>query len=85
MRMTFNISVPAEMHAYILEQCTCGSTVSEYIRSLIRREQQRRKDYAARPVVPPINRANDCIVFAQALDQVDKLKAILERVDTYDD
>ena len=84
MRMTFTISVPEEMHAYILEQCTYGSTVSEYIRSLVRREQQRRKDYAARPR-PAISRANDCIVFAQALDQVDKLKAILERVDTYDD
>ncbi len=64
------------MHAYILEQCTCGSTVSEYIRSLVHRDQQRRKDYAARPV-PAILRANDCVVLARALDQVDKLRAIL--------
>ena len=84
MRMTINISVPEEMHAYILKQCGYGSSVSEYIRSLVRRERQRREDYAARPVTMP-TRANDCIVFVHALDQIEKLKAILERRDSYDD
>lgn len=81
MRRTINISVSEEIHAYILEQCKY-STVSEYIRSLVRREQQYRADYAARPV-PALTRANDCGVFADALDQLEKLKAILERRDDY--
>lgn len=82
MRRTINISVSEEMHAYITEQCRY-STVSEYIRSLVRREQERRADYAARPV-PGVARMNDISVFADALDQLDKLKAILERKDPYD-
>ena len=82
MRKTINISVSEQMHKYILEQAGYG-TVSEYIRSLIRREQQRRSDYAARPMPSP-GRANDNAVFVNALDQLEKLKAILERQDKYD-
>jgi hypothetical protein len=67
------------MHDYIRSQCG-HSTVSEYFRSLVRREQQRRADYAARPVRGPM-RANDCGVIANALDQLDRLKQILERKD----
>ncbi len=79
MRRTINISVPEEMHAYLREECGHLS-VSEYIRSLVLREQQRRNDYAARPVISPV-RANDCVVIAQALEQVEKLKAILVQKD----
>lgn len=79
MRKTINISVPEEMYEYILGEAGCGS-VSEYIRSLVRREQQRRSDYAARPIAHPA-RANDSYILANALDQLDKLKAILERND----
>jgi Arc/MetJ-type ribon-helix-helix transcriptional regulator len=70
------------MHAYILGQAGYG-TVSEYIRSLVRREQQRRADYAQRPR-RPLTRANDTIVFAEALDQLERLRAILEQKDNYD-
>ncbi len=83
MRRTINISVPEEMHAYLHEECG-QLTVSEYIRSLVRREQQRREDYAARPVISPI-RANDCVIIAQALEHVEKLRAILVRRDSYDE
>ena len=82
MRKTINISVSEKMHTYILEQAGYG-TVSEYIRSLVRREQQRREDYALRPVSLP-RKANDAGVFADALDQLERLKEILERRDTYD-
>ena len=82
MRKTINISVSEEMHAYILEQAGYG-TVSEYIRSLVRREQQLRADYAQRPTLP-LTRANDTMVFATALDQLERLRAILEQKDNYD-
>ena len=82
MRKTINISVSEQMHAYILEQAGYG-TVSEYIRSLIRREQQRRADYVLRPAPVP-GRANDNAVFVNALDQLEKLKKILERKDNYE-
>ena len=82
MRKTINISVSEQMHAYVLEQAGYG-TVSEYIRSLVRRDQQRRADYAARPTPVP-GRANDNAVFVNALDQLEKLKAILECKDKYD-
>lgn len=82
MRKTINISVSEQMHSYILEQAGYG-TVSEYIRSLVRREQQRRADYGQRPTPPP-GRANDNAVFVNALDQLEKLRAILERKDLYD-
>jgi Arc/MetJ-type ribon-helix-helix transcriptional regulator len=82
MRMTINISVPEEMHAYLQEECGY-LTVSEYIRSLVRREQQRRADYASRPR-EVLTTANDCMIIAQALIQLDKLKAVLEQTDPYD-
>jgi hypothetical protein len=83
MRMTINDSVPAEMHAYILNECGY-LTVSGYNRSLVHRDRLRREDYAARPGVIPVQ-AKDCMVFAEALDQLDRLKAILERRGPGDD
>jgi len=75
--------MPKEMHDY--PRTECGHlTVSGYIRSLVRREQQRRADYAARPR-EVITTANDCMVIAHALVQLDKLKTILEQTDSYDD
>lgn len=82
MRRTINISVPEELHDYILERSRY-TTVSEYIRMLVRGEQQRRADYGRRPVSLPM-RANDSYVLADALEQLDKLKAILERNDAFD-
>ena len=83
MRKTISISVSEEMHGYMLEQAGYG-TMSEYIRSLVRREQQQRADYTARPT-RPLTRARDIGVFLDALEQVEKLKAILERKeDPYD-
>ena len=64
MRKNISISVSEKMHEYIVEQAGYG-TVSEYIRSLVRREQQRREDYALRPV-PAVARANDSGAFANA-------------------
>ena len=48
--------------------------------SLIRREQQRRSEYALRPTAL-LPRVNDAGVFVNALKQIEKLKAILERKD----
>ena len=79
MRVKLTISLPEETHAYLMKECSNGTTVSEYIRALLRGEQQRRKDYAARPHFIP--KANDCMVFGEALNQVEKLQAILERKD----
>lgn len=75
-RRTINISVSEELFDYIRAQRGYGS-VSEYIRSLVRSEQQRRADLLARtqPVLRPVN---DSLVFADALDQIDRLKALLE-------
>ncbi len=83
MRRTINISISEEMHAYILGECRYA-TVSEYIRSLVRGEQQRRADHAARPTSSP-RRANDAFILSKALEHLDKLKAILERSDPLDD
>ena len=79
MRKTITISVSEQMHAYLIKQAGFG-TVSEYIRSLVRREQHQRADYAARPT-RPLARANDVGSFVDALEQLEKLKAILERND----
>lgn len=83
MRKALSISIPEELHSYILDQCRYGS-ISEYIRGLILLDRQRREDYAIRPV-PPLVRANDCLVFAEALAQLERLKTILKRTDRYDD
>lgn len=74
--------MPDEMYEYLTRQCDMG-TISEYLRSLIRRDQERRADYAARPRALPA-RANETTTFVDALDQLEKLKAILERKETYD-
>ena len=76
MRRTINISVPEEMYDYIVDPDRFGS-VSEYIRSLVERDRQQRQDYASRPQRMPM-RANDCLAIGAALEQLDKLKAILE-------
>lgn len=74
--------MPEDLHEYILEQIGYGS-VSEYFRSLVRREIRQRDDYRARPLYEPM-RINDTCVLVRALDQLDKLRDILERKDTYD-
>jgi Arc/MetJ-type ribon-helix-helix transcriptional regulator len=76
MRRTINISVPEEMYNYIAAPDRFGS-VSEYIRSLVEHDRQRREDYASRPRLEPM-RANDCVTIGAALVQLDKLQAILE-------
>ena len=70
------------MHRYITEQSGYG-TVSEYIRSLVREDQQRRADTAARPVPLP-RRLNDTFIFADALQHVERLKALLEGKELYE-
>lgn len=82
MRRTINISVPEELHDYIIERSRY-TTVSEYIRMLVRGDRQRRADDANRPAGLPL-RANDSYVLANALEQLDKVKSILERNDPYD-
>jgi Arc/MetJ-type ribon-helix-helix transcriptional regulator len=83
MRRTINISVSEDVFQYIKSQSRYGS-VSEYIRGLIRSERQRREDFAARPKAP-LRRANDAFGTAEALEQLERLKAILEKRETYDD
>lgn len=83
MRRTINISVSEDVFQYIQNQSRYGS-VSEYIRGLVRRERQRREDQAARPKAP-LRKANDAFVTAEALEQLERLRAILERRETYDD
>lgn len=68
---------------YVQNQARYG-TVSEYIRGLIHRERQRREDLASRPVAP-MRTANDAFASAAALEQLERIKAILEKRETYDD
>ena len=75
MRKKVTISVPASLHDYMIERSRYG-TVSEYVRRLVRLDQQRQAEDAGRPV-PSIDRANDSIL--EALDQIERLKAIVER------
>jgi Arc/MetJ-type ribon-helix-helix transcriptional regulator len=75
--------MPPDMYDYIVSESRTVS-VSEYIRSLVRRDQERRADYAARPHrIPP--RANETSTFVEALEELEKLKAILEQNDVYFD
>jgi Arc/MetJ-type ribon-helix-helix transcriptional regulator len=83
MRKTVTISMSEEMHEYLVQN-SGYVTVSEYVRSLVRRDQEQRAALAARPLPMP-RRANDAGVFYEALIQVDKLKAILEERDFYYD
>ncbi|MGE3466380.1 MAG: type II toxin-antitoxin system ParD family antitoxin [Pyrinomonadaceae bacterium] len=76
MRRTINISVPEEMYEFIVDSGRYTS-VSEYIRGLVERDRQQRADYALRPIQS--RSANDSLVIGEALEQLDKLKAILER------
>ena len=84
MRKTVSISISEEMHEYMLTQSRYGS-VSEYIRGLVRRDRERREDYASRPVANRLMRANDGTVLDEALEQLDRLRSVLERRDTYYD
>jgi Arc/MetJ-type ribon-helix-helix transcriptional regulator len=83
MRKTVTISMSEEMHDYLIRN-SGYVTVSEYIRSLVRRDQEERAALAVRPL-PRLRRANDAGVFYDALIQVEKLKAILEQKEVYDD
>ncbi len=83
MRRTINISVSEDVFQYIQSQARYG-TVSEYIRGLIRHERQRREDRAARPAAP-LRKANDAFVTADALEHLERLRAILERRETNND
>lgn len=69
-----------ELHEYVLKQSRY-STVSEYIRSVIRNERRRREDYVARPIAAP-RPVNEMFVLANVIEQLDKLKAMLEHNDT---
>jgi Arc/MetJ-type ribon-helix-helix transcriptional regulator len=83
MRKAVTISMPQEMYDYIVSESRRVS-VSEYIRSLVRRDQERRADNAARPLrMSP--RADETSTFIEALEELEKLKAILERNDKYFD
>ena len=75
--------MPEEMYDHLIRQYGMGY-ISEYIRSLIRRDRERRADYAARPK-PSVLTANDSADLGAALIELDKLRSILERKDTYND
>ena len=77
MRKVITISVPEEMHEFIVDQGRYIS-VSEYIRGLVDSDRQQRADNASRPIAGLL-RANDCMVIGEALLQLDKLRAILEQ------
>ena len=74
MRKKVTISVPEGMHDYMIERSRYG-TVSEYVRRLVRLDQQRQAEDAGRPVRRK-DRANDSIL--EALDEIERLKAILD-------
>ena len=78
MRKTINISVSPDMHRFIIDQSAHG-TVSEYIRSLVRRDRQSAK------MRRMSSQMNDSFVFEDALQQLDRLKAILERRELIDE
>lgn len=75
--------MPEEMYDHLMRHYGMGS-ISEYIRSLIRRDLERRADYAARPL-PRMLTANESADLGAALIELDKLRSILERKDTYND
>lgn len=79
MRKTINISVPEDMYTYILKESRYGS-VSEYIRSILHREMERRSDDAKRPLDNSPVRANSVGLRADAFDQLEKLREVLERI-----
>lgn len=72
-----------EMHDYLVKN-SGYITVSEYIRTLIRRDKERWAALIERPVGRG-RKANDAGVFHEALVQVEKLKAILEDRNDHDD
>ena len=68
MRRTMNISVTDEMHRFILARTRAGrhSSVSEYIRSLVRGDGHDPLDLSPGPPNPP-RRANDYFTAAAAV------------------
>lgn len=79
MRKTITISVSQDMHHYIIKQRGYG-TVSEYIRSLIREERRRRSDPVVTPA-PAVMPLNERFVLADILEQLERLKAVIESQD----
>ena len=63
MRKTMNISVPEEMYLFIHKrgQSYRFCSISEYIRSLVRRDQFEEQDSEKRPSAP-VRRANDYFI-----------------------
>ena len=70
MRKTMNISVSDEMHRFILARVRAGghSTVSEYIRSLVRRDGHAVPNLPPAKYEPP-RRANDYFSNPDAADE----------------
>jgi Arc/MetJ-type ribon-helix-helix transcriptional regulator len=68
MRKIMNISLSEEMYSLILERANagCHSTVSEYIRSLVRRDLFEHRGLRQRKTAPP-RRANDYFEQAAAV------------------
>ena len=63
MRKTITISVSDEMHRLIQKgtRSGCHSTVSEYIRSLVRRDVWHEAVIQTEPIYPPLRTANQCM------------------------
>jgi Arc/MetJ-type ribon-helix-helix transcriptional regulator len=63
LRRTITISVSDEMYSLIREgiRSCCYSTVSEYIRFLVRRDTRPETINRERPVYPPPRTANQCL------------------------
>lgn len=83
MKRNISISVPEDMYEYMLTEGR-HTSMSEYIRSLVTRDRQRREDDAARPF-PALTRMGEVSVLGEALEHLDKLRAVLERQDIYSD
>ncbi len=82
MRKAITISLPEEMYDYIDAERGTG-TVSEYIRSLVVREQRRCADERNRPLGSVI-RASNIHIVVEARRQLDKLRDILDGNDRYE-
>ncbi|MBL8180305.1 MAG: hypothetical protein JNL64_01700 [Blastocatellia bacterium] len=77
MRKLVTISMSERMYDHLRKQSD-GSTVSEYIRSLVRREQQRRADEASRPL-PRLLTANESIANEDPMYHIEQLRRLLEQ------
>lgn len=77
MRRTITISVPDEMYEYIDAERGMG-TVSEYFRSLVRRDQRRRQDPRSGSKLGVVMLARDTGKVAEIRRQLDKMRDILD-------